>query len=1202
MPRDNDLKFKITADVRQALSEAKSLEKRFMKLEGNYKKLQKRFGKDIKLRAKPVKSQLTSITREVKKTGNAFSELGRKLRVIGTLGGAAVAYLSLKRLATVATQTTSAVLKLGFALEDLRTSLQVITRSDALGQQKLRDLVQFAKETPFEALKIARAAKQLIAFGIPLADLNDTLRRLGDIAGAVGAPIEDLTRIYGQVRAENRLTARRFKQLNIRAANLGEEISKGLNIPLSKLRDEMEAGNVTFDVFKQAVIDATNAGGRFEGGALRLSKNLSIAFQNVGDVTKDLVGNMVLIAARAVDLHDKLTSLANVVGRIADGFALWESQQKEIATPFEDVIKDAEKLLKLENAQEEQLRSLSKRLSGYLLLQKQRYDEAKKITEIPNVDRFAGTSLSPISTERLTEAQRIVQEYEKYVHIIEQLNERATQAVKTGINQGFGGKQEGPREADIVANQANEFREQILAFTDAETLSANLFRLATENVEKFGTVSKEVFTANQTLLEKRLRLLKEIADTDTSTEEGQLYRDSLMLQLDALNDFHVKSVEASRDSENRRLSDAAFASGQYLKLLEDEGKKAKQIYEDTGKAKTKQIKDQQKIELKSLKETAAIEKKHLKSLRVFENDINKKIAAARLADDEEKLSILQEEKDKTIELINDTKDQRLKAIEDARVAQQEATDRGDKAEKLRIESSLVQTLSNIDTEFEARKKIITDTSELQKEALAEEKRLRQENLKLAQQSISSVGQSVSDSTPEPLIRLTAKHVAESVGGNIGAAITDVLGLGLIDIGKSVIDVFKQAANEAKKAQAESNKQQTELFNRLLTEAGKEVDADFAKGQRLASLQEQFPFITKAEAAEFLDKQDKLAESNKELTDQLKETTGELHLELTNAFTRALTDYRLVSGKFERRGFSFSNIHREYGTHADGREAVVSSLFRFGEEAGKTADQMAKARTQLEENYDKLEERLGAANVRGALAAGDETVIKELVDGVDFIGDEAVEIGEKVTEGNKISAEQLKALNDSRAFLQNLGKATGKFAGNLAVAMARNTEAIVSGDGEVLISLNDLQSAIFSYTRDLGDQFSEKIQKSFPNFFTGEDQGFLASTLASAMGPVFGAVAGGLFSGIVGLFGKSDEERRREEARRRREERRRTCEELLAMRNQTVREVAFLLGETLDRSNQPIQVHIDNKLSLDGRELTESVSRQVANGYILGEGV
>jgi tape measure domain-containing protein len=147
--------------------------------------------------------------------------------------------------------------------EVLKVAFTTFVGSATLAEQKIKELRQFAAETPFTVDEVFKASRTLLGYGVAAGELIPIIKRLGDIAGGTGAPLERIALVFGQVRAAGRLYGQDLLQLINAGFNPLQEISRTTGKSFAQLKDEMRKGLITFQQVNDAFISATSEGGKF---------------------------------------------------------------------------------------------------------------------------------------------------------------------------------------------------------------------------------------------------------------------------------------------------------------------------------------------------------------------------------------------------------------------------------------------------------------------------------------------------------------------------------------------------------------------------------------------------------------------------------------------------------------------------------------------------------------------------------------------------------------------------------------------------------------------------------------------------------------------------------------------------------------------------------------------------------------------------
>ena len=155
----------------------------------------------------------------------------------------------------VARATAAQILKSTVAFERFNTTLQVLTKSAFQTTQVNRELVEFAKTTPFNLEELRAATTQLSGYGFQASSLVDTMRLLGNLAARTNANISDLTYVLGTSRNEGILFTRDVQQFAKRGIPIWQALAEQMGEPVSALRTLASEGKITFPVLLNALND-----------------------------------------------------------------------------------------------------------------------------------------------------------------------------------------------------------------------------------------------------------------------------------------------------------------------------------------------------------------------------------------------------------------------------------------------------------------------------------------------------------------------------------------------------------------------------------------------------------------------------------------------------------------------------------------------------------------------------------------------------------------------------------------------------------------------------------------------------------------------------------------------------------------------------------------------------------------------------------
>lgn len=206
-------------------------------------------------------------------------------------------------------------------LEKMEVSFISLTGGAKQAADMMEQLNEFTAKTPFQIEAVATSARQLIASGTKISEVNEQLQFLGDIAATTGQPINEIAAIFAKVNAKGKVELENLNQL----AERGIPIFKALSDATGLLPSELGAGAVSVEQFNATLKSFNEEGGIAEGAMDKLSKTASGKFSTALDNLK-LAG-----AALAEDLLPIVNKLLDKIVDLAQRFtALSDSAKKNI--------------------------------------------------------------------------------------------------------------------------------------------------------------------------------------------------------------------------------------------------------------------------------------------------------------------------------------------------------------------------------------------------------------------------------------------------------------------------------------------------------------------------------------------------------------------------------------------------------------------------------------------------------------------------------------------------------------------------------------------------------------------------------------------------------------------------------------------------------------------------------------------------------
>jgi tape measure domain-containing protein len=223
--------------------------------------------------------------------------------------------------------TLSLPSQLAASAETTSVAFRTLVGDTKMADDALAKVRALADKTPFEFPELADAARKLIAFGEGSETVADSLRKVGDIASGVSAPVGEIAELYGKARVQGTLFAEDINQLTGRGIPIIQEFAKQLDVSEGAIKKLASEGAITFPMLEQAFTDMTSGAGKFSGmmdatsrtmeGLLStLSDSFKGAMSAVGARLNEALKPLLAEAADKIDgLKDKATDLGKELGK-----------------------------------------------------------------------------------------------------------------------------------------------------------------------------------------------------------------------------------------------------------------------------------------------------------------------------------------------------------------------------------------------------------------------------------------------------------------------------------------------------------------------------------------------------------------------------------------------------------------------------------------------------------------------------------------------------------------------------------------------------------------------------------------------------------------------------------------------------------------------------------------------------------------------
>ena len=274
--------------------------------------------KDLKVTIGLSKKGLTKLNADLRRTKSNFRRNFGEIAGLAKQAGAAI-------LTGVAAGLT-AVVKSGAELQTIRVGFRSIMGSAEGAASMVDKLNKFTAATPYRLEEVARSARQLIAVGTGVDDVNDRLKMLGDIAAASGNSISDIAAAFAKVQAKGKVELENLNQLAERGIPIFDELRK----VTGDANMEFGAGSVSVQEYNQALANMAAEGGFANDAMANLSQTVSGKFSTAMD-------NMTLALGEFAEKSGLLATITNALDDMT-------SQIQRMSVGDDDLVKSREEV------------------------------------------------------------------------------------------------------------------------------------------------------------------------------------------------------------------------------------------------------------------------------------------------------------------------------------------------------------------------------------------------------------------------------------------------------------------------------------------------------------------------------------------------------------------------------------------------------------------------------------------------------------------------------------------------------------------------------------------------------------------------------------------------------------------------------------------------------------------------------------------
>lgn len=335
-----DAAGRMSAKMSKSTAILADIAKMFQQLNSDVKAMRKSLDSIDSKNVRRVGDDLGTVSKQSKKATSGIKGFADKCnKMTGALSAIAAVQLG-----SVFTGMAGGILNMGIAsvqaaaqMRQYEIAFQTMLKSAEAGTQMLRDLQQFAAETPFDVPGVVSAGQQLMAFGFKAEEIIPMLTNLGDAASGLGLGTEGVSRLayaLGQMQTSGKLNAQDMMQLTSAGISAWDMLAQAAGKTVAEMKDLCSKGAIDSKAAVQTIVAGMNE--QFGGMMAKTSDEVAGLLANI----EETAGN----TSAAVGKY--LTEAFNIKGILKDvSDRLGEFQQKmqtatEQGKSLGDVIKE----------------------------------------------------------------------------------------------------------------------------------------------------------------------------------------------------------------------------------------------------------------------------------------------------------------------------------------------------------------------------------------------------------------------------------------------------------------------------------------------------------------------------------------------------------------------------------------------------------------------------------------------------------------------------------------------------------------------------------------------------------------------------------------------------------------------------------------------------------------------------------------------
>lgn len=224
-----------------------------------------------------LRHETEEATDKIKEMGDTTKSETEKMDAsLKKIAAGVTAYFSIQKLA----EFESKVISIRSEMESLHVSFKNLA-GEQMGNELFEQLKEYELRTPMIMNDLAQGAQTMLAFNIPVQEVMEHLKAIGDISMGDSEKFKSLTLAFSQMSATGKLMGQDLLQMINAGFNPLQVISEKTGKSIGELKDEMSKGAISTKMVQEAFHAAASEGGQFNGMLEQQSKTMKGALSNL---------------------------------------------------------------------------------------------------------------------------------------------------------------------------------------------------------------------------------------------------------------------------------------------------------------------------------------------------------------------------------------------------------------------------------------------------------------------------------------------------------------------------------------------------------------------------------------------------------------------------------------------------------------------------------------------------------------------------------------------------------------------------------------------------------------------------------------------------------------------------------------------------------------------------------------------------------